>query len=114
MNLLTSHIWNHIHAYSRSWWEPAREGEGAEEPTIISFACDVVQQLQSTACKLSKETGIKAFCSLLEVALDDIQQHLNDLGEEPGSVIEKERLLKLLNNLERLCQVSLLVLQKWW
>jgi hypothetical protein len=114
MNTLTSYIRNHFRAYSGIRWEPAREGESAEEPTIISFACDVVQQLQGAARELSKETGIKAFCSLLEGALDSIQQHLKDLGEESGSVIEKERLLKLLNNLERLCQVSLLVLQKGW
>jgi hypothetical protein len=92
--------------------EPAREE--AAEPTITSFACDAVQQLQGTACELSKKTGIKAFCSSLEAALDNVQQHLKDLSEEPGSVVEKERLLKLLNNLERLCQVSFLVLQKWW
>jgi hypothetical protein len=76
-----------------------------------SFACDVAQQLQDNARELSKETGIKAFCSALAAELANVQQDLEDLGEEPGKAAEEPRLLKLLENLERLCQVSLSVLR---
>jgi molecular chaperone GrpE (heat shock protein) len=76
-----------------------------------SFAYDVVQQLRNNTHELSKETGIKAFCSALAAELDNIQEHLEDLGEELGKAAGEPRLLKLLDNFERLCQVSLSVLQ---
>ena len=74
----------------------------------ISFASDVICKLQANARELSKEAGIQAFCSSLEGELANVWQHLEELGDEPGKV-DEERLLKLLGNLERLCQVSLLV-----
>ncbi len=77
----------------------------------MSFACDVVQQLLKNARELSKETGIKAFCSALEGKLTNVQQNLEDLREETGEAIGEPRLVKLLDNLETLCQVSLSVLQ---
>jgi hypothetical protein len=110
MNTL-AHSSNRFHTPSRTRRNPVREG--AEQPTTISFACDAAQQLQKIACELAKEPGIKAFCSSLEAALDSVQQHLKGLGGEAGKVVGEERLLKLLNDLERLCQVSLSMLQKW-
>lgn len=83
-------------------------------PTSLSstsFACDVVQQLRDNAHELSKEVGIKAFCSALAAELDNVQEYLEDLGEELHNAAGESRLLKLLDNLERLCQVSLSVLQ---
>jgi hypothetical protein len=74
----------------------------------MSFACDVAQQLRANARELSKQTGIKAFCSALEGALANVCQHLEDLGEEPGNTVGEPRLVKLMDNLERLCQVSFL------
>jgi hypothetical protein len=68
------------------------------------FAYDVAQQLQDNARELSKEPGIKAFCSTLAAELVNVQQFLETSSQEPAG---KPRLLKLLNNLERLCQVSL-------
>ncbi|KAF7502928.1 hypothetical protein GJ744_004804 [Endocarpon pusillum] len=69
-----------------------------------SFACSVAQQLRDIARELAKETGTKAFCSALAAELANVQQHLGDLGEEPGKTAGESRLLKLLDNLERLCQ----------
>lgn len=72
-----------------------------------SFACDVAQQLRDNARELSKETGIKAFCSALQGELANVRQHIENLGEELGKAMGEPRLVKLLDNLERLCQVSL-------
>lgn len=72
----------------------------------ISFACHVAQQLQYNARELSKEPGIRGFCSALAAELANVQQFLETASQEPA---ENSRLLKLLNNLERLCQVSVLL-----
>lgn len=72
----------------------------------MPFACDVAQKLQENARELSKQTGITAFCSHLEGSLANVRQYLEDLGEEPGNAVGQLRLVKLLDNLERLCQVS--------
>lgn len=75
------------------------------------FASDVAQRLRDNARELSKLTGIKAFCSALESELAIIAQHLEDVGVvESDTGVGEPRLVKLLENLERLCQVTLLAL----
>jgi hypothetical protein len=71
--------------------------KATDEPTI-SFACDVIIELQGIARELSKESGTKTFCSLFSAALENVQDYLT-LDDSPRNVS------KLLDNLERLCQV---------
>jgi hypothetical protein len=71
-----------------------------------SFANDVVQQLRDNAHELSKEPGIKASCSELAAELANVQHRLEELADAPSNAAEECRVLKLLDNLERLCQVG--------
>jgi hypothetical protein len=75
------------------------------QPSIL-FARDVVQGLRDIAHELSKQRGIKAFCCELAAELATAQQRFEELGDQRSSAIEEPRVLKLLDNLERLCQVS--------
>lgn len=109
MSTSTSATHTHFRAPSRNLGSPAREGQGQEGPTITSFACDVAAALQGIARELSKETGTKAFCSLLAAALDNARENLRGLDEGLGNIPDVP---KLLDNLERLCQVSWSMLQK--
>lgn len=77
--------------------------------TSISFARDVAQGLRDIAHELSKQRGIKAFCSELAAELANVQQGLEELGDQRSSAIGERRVLKLLGNLERLCQPTLSV-----
>jgi hypothetical protein len=70
------------------------------------FARDVAQQLCDIAHELSKEPGIKAFCSQLAAELASVQQSLGESGDGQSSAVGEHRVLKLLDSLERLCQVS--------
>jgi hypothetical protein len=74
--------------------------------TSILFARDVAQGLRDIAHELSKQRGIKAFCSELAAELANVQLRLEELGDQRSSAIGERRVLKLLDNLERLCQVS--------
>jgi hypothetical protein len=71
-----------------------------------SFADDVVQQLRDNAHELSKEPGIKAFCSALAAELTNVQHRLEELVDASSNAAEERRVLKLLDNLERLCHVG--------
>ncbi|OIW27244.1 hypothetical protein CONLIGDRAFT_715761 [Coniochaeta ligniaria NRRL 30616] len=74
-------------------------------PSAWLFASDVAQRLRDNARELSKVTGIKAFCSALESELAIIAQHFDDVGVvESDTGVGEPRLVKLLENLERLCQ----------
>ena len=79
------------------------------QPSIILFAEDVAQQLLHNARELSKEPGIKAFCSALAAELVNIQQCLEKLGDAQNDAAGEHRVLTLLDNLEQLCQVGSLV-----
>lgn len=98
MSTLTSRTQTHLR---RNVGPAARTSLG--EPTITSFACDVVDELQDVARGLSKEPGTKAFFSPLAAALGNAREHLNRLNEGLGNI---ESVPRLLDNLERLCQVS--------
>ncbi|KAJ9149115.1 hypothetical protein NKR23_g4700 [Pleurostoma richardsiae] len=72
----------------------------------LPFATDVVRRFRDCAQELAKEPGIKAFCSPLAAGLADVQKYLEDAwdaGKSDGS--SERRVLKLLDNLEILCQV---------
>lgn len=77
----------------------------------ISFARHVVQQLRNNARELSKETDIKSFCSILEGALANVQQLLENLDGDQDEVIDDPRVMKLLRGCEKLCQVRLSVIR---
>ena len=67
---------------------------------------DVTQQLRSYAHELSKESGIKAYCSALAAELANVQQYLEELGDAPSDAAGEHRVLNLLDNLEKLSRVS--------
>ncbi|OXV08982.1 hypothetical protein Egran_03256 [Elaphomyces granulatus] len=74
------------------------------QPSVILFAKDVAQQLLHNAQELSKEPGIKAFCSALAAELANIQQCLEKLGDAQNDAAGEHRVLTLLDNLGQLCQ----------
>jgi len=77
--------------------------------SFASFAIGVAPQLRAIARELSKESGIKSFCSLFVAELANVQERLEeqlDEGGDPDKAAE-HRVSKLLDNLERLCQVNL-------
>jgi hypothetical protein len=70
------------------------------------FAIDVAQQLRAVAHELSKESGIKSFCSSFAAELVNVQECLVEQLNEGGEPAT-HRVSKFLDNLEKLCQVSL-------
>jgi hypothetical protein len=70
------------------------ETQYPDDPLSVSFARGVVGALQDIAQELSKDSGIKAFCSMFSTALGAVE-----LDYSPQNIP------KLLDNLERLCQV---------
>ncbi|KAF7555067.1 hypothetical protein G7Z17_g2451 [Cylindrodendrum hubeiense] len=81
---------------------------------LVSFAIDVAQQLRSIAHELSQESGIKPFCSCLAAELSNIHQGLGgELDEDiQADRVSERRLSKVLDNLERLCQVKASIVLK--
>jgi hypothetical protein len=77
-----------------------------QQPSVILFAKDVAQQLLQNALELSKEPGIKAFCSALAAEMANVQQCLEKLGDTQNDAAGEHRVLTLLDNLEQLCQVG--------
>jgi hypothetical protein len=101
MSTSISRTHTHFRAHSRSHqWALARADH--EEPTIAAFACAVASELKGIASELSKEFGIKAFCSSLAAALDSVRKHLESLDGGQDNIIAVP---ELLDNFERLCQV---------
>ncbi|KIM96504.1 hypothetical protein OIDMADRAFT_170237 [Oidiodendron maius Zn] len=77
--------------------------------TSFFFARNVAQRLRDIAHERSKQRGIKAICSELAAELATVQQRLEELGDQRSSAIGERRVLKLLDNLERLCQPTVSV-----
>lgn len=79
-----------------------------DQQAAIFLAQDATRILGDEAQEASKEPGIKAFCSSLAAALRNAHQYLKDLESRPFGHIDSRKVLNLLQNLDRLCQVILL------
>ena len=75
----------------------------------VSFACDVAERLRGNAHELSKWPGAMAFCSTLAAELANVKQCLDELEGTPTEPSTDRRVLKLLDNLDRLCRVCLTI-----
>ena len=71
----------------------------------VVFARGVVQQLREIAQDLAKENDIRAFCSPLTAELANLQEHFGN--DDRNQSFPENRVVKLLDNFEKLCQVSL-------
>lgn len=69
---------------------------------VINFAVDVTGRLATIARGVGGSDD-KLFCPALAAALWLVGQHLKDQKE--SDLVHGARLLKLLNNLERICKV---------
>lgn len=76
--------------------------------SCLSFAAEVLERLRCHAHEVSKTPGAKAFGSNLAAELSSVQQCLEELGQNPVQPCTERRVLKLLDNLDRLCQLRLL------
>lgn len=69
---------------------------------LLSFALDVTPRFRDSVRDLSKEPGIKGFCSALGAELEQVEAWLGHALNEPSL---DERLLRLLDQLEKPLQV---------
>lgn len=70
---------------------------------VLNFAVDVTDRLATVARGIGGSED-KLFCPALAAALWLVSQHMKDQKESDS--VHIPRLLKLLNNLERICKVG--------
>lgn len=74
--------------------------------SLLSFALDVTPRLRDSVRDLTKEAGIKGFCSSLGAELEQVERWLGEVNNASEPSLNR-RLLKLLDQLEKSLQVRL-------